>query len=163
MNIQSLTRILVGVAWFAVVIAVVYVVFRASRNQDNKGGGRIIVGLIIVAILMTALSSGLVFINPEERGIVISAVSPKGYREQALEPGLRWIIPFAETVIIYPISRQTYTMSISPMKALSRGTTRSPRARLDGQEILIDASVIYQIDPSQDRPRAHQLAIPLHG
>ena len=121
MNIQSLTRILVGVAWFAVVIAVVYVVFRASRNQDNKGGGRIIVGLIIVAILMTALSSGLVFIQPEDRGIVISAVAPKGYREQALEPGLRFIIPFAETVVVYPISRQNYTMSISPNEGAVQG------------------------------------------
>ena len=95
------------------VIAVVFVVMRASRNQDNKGGGRIIVGLIILAILMTALSNGLVFIKPEERGVVISAVAPKGYRNQALEPGLHFIIPFAETVVVYPISRQNYTMSIA--------------------------------------------------
>ena len=128
MNVQSLTGILVGVAWFAVIVAVVFVVMRASRNQDNRGGGRIIVGLVIVAILMTALSSGLVFIQPEDRGIVISAVAPKGYREQALEPGLRFIIPFAENVIVYPISRQNYTMSIAPGEGAVAGDELDHRA-----------------------------------
>jgi regulator of protease activity HflC (stomatin/prohibitin superfamily) len=149
MNVQSLTGILVGVAWAAVVVAVVFVVMRASRNQDNRGGGRIIVGLIIVAILMTALSSGLVFIQPEERGIVISAVAPKGYREQALEPGLRFIIPFAENVVIYPISRQNYTMSIAPNEGDTQGDDSITARTSDGQQILVDASVIYQIDPNK--------------
>ena len=149
MDVKSLTGILVGVAWFAVVVAVVFVVMRASRNQDNRGGGRIIVGLIIVAILMTALSSGLVFIQPEDRGIVISAVAPKGYREQALEPGLRFIIPFAENVVIYPISRQNYTMSIAPGEGAVAGDDLITARTSDGQQILIDASVIYQIDPTK--------------
>ena len=157
MNIQSLTRILVGVAWFAVVIAVVYVVFRASRNQDNKGGGRIIVGLIIVAILMTALSSGLVFIQPEDRGIVISAVAPKGYREQALEPGLRFIIPFAETVVVYPISRQNYTMSISPNEGAVQGDDSITARTSDGQQS--DRCFRHLPDrPDQDYPGPHRVA-----
>ncbi len=149
MDVKSLTGILVGVAWLAVVVGVVFVVMRASRNQDTRGGGRIIVGLIIFAILMTTLSSGLVFIQPEERGIVISAVAPKGYREQALEPGLRFIIPFAENVVIYPISRQNYTMSIAPGSSDNQGDDSITARTSDGQQILVDASVIYQIDPNK--------------
>jgi regulator of protease activity HflC (stomatin/prohibitin superfamily) len=149
MDVQSLTGILVGVAWLAVVVGVVYVVMRASRNQDTRGGGRIIVGLIIFAILMTTLSSGLVFIQPEERGIVISAVAPKGYREQALEPGLHFIIPFAENVVLYPISTQNYTMSIAPGEGAVAGDDSITARTSDGQEILVDASVIYKIDPNK--------------
>ena len=32
----------------------------------------------------------------------------------ALNPGLHFIVPFAENVVLYPISKQTYTMSICP-------------------------------------------------
>jgi regulator of protease activity HflC (stomatin/prohibitin superfamily) len=147
MNIQGLTQILVGLAWLAAVGAIVVVVLRASRNQDNRGGGRIIVGLLILAILLTTVSNGLVFINPEERGVVISAVAPKGYREAPLEPGLRFVIPFAESVVRYPISRQNYTMSIAPSEGTIQGDDSITARTSDGQEILVDASVIFQIDP----------------
>jgi regulator of protease activity HflC (stomatin/prohibitin superfamily) len=104
---------------------------------------------VIVAILFTTVSSGLVFIQPEERGVVISAVAPKGYREQALEPGLRFVIPFAETVVRYPISRQNYTMSIAPSEGAVQGDDSITARTSDGQQILVDASVIYQIDPQK--------------
>ena len=105
--------------------------------------------LLVVAILFTTVGAGLVFIQPEERGIVVSAFAAKGYREDALQPGLRWIIPFAEQVTLYPISRQTYTMSSATGEGQIVGDD-SIRARTkDGQEILIDASVIYSIDPTK--------------
>ena len=94
-------------------------------------------------------SSGLVFINPEERGVVISAVAPDGYRKEALHPGLHWIIPFAENVKVYPISRQTYTMSIAPYEGAVQGDDSIAARTLDGQEIYIDASVIFSIDPNK--------------
>ncbi len=58
MNIQGLTQILVGLAWLSVILAVVFVVLRASRNQETRGSGRIIVGLAIFAIFMTIISNG---------------------------------------------------------------------------------------------------------
>ena len=92
---------------------------------------------------------GLVFIQPEERGVVISALAPNGIRTDALQPGLRFVIPFAEQVKTYPISRQTYTMSAATGEGQVTGDD-SIRARTkDGQEVLIDASVIYSIDPTK--------------
>jgi regulator of protease activity HflC (stomatin/prohibitin superfamily) len=90
-----------------------------------------------------------VFINPDERGVVISAVAPDGYRKEALQPGLSWIIPFAENVKIYPISRETYTMSIAPYEGAVQGDDSIAARTLDGQEIYVDASVIYSIDPTK--------------
>jgi len=89
------------------------------RNLGSASGawpadpqsGTVVLGIVGIAVLLTIVAAGLVFIQPEERGVVISAFAEKGYREQALQPGLNWVIPFAETVVIYPISRQTYTMS----------------------------------------------------
>jgi regulator of protease activity HflC (stomatin/prohibitin superfamily) len=66
-----------------------------------------------------------------------------------LSPGLHWIIPGAERVQTYPISRQTYTMSGSANEGQVQGDD-SVRARTkDGQEVLIDASVIYAADPTK--------------
>ena len=80
---------------------------------------------------------------------MISAFAPKGYREAALQPGLRWIIPFAETVVRYPISTQTYTMSIAPNEGENQGDDSISARTLDGQEIYVDASVIYKVDPEK--------------
>ena len=149
MNISSLTQGLVALAWAAAVIAAVIIILRASRNQPTKGGGRIVLSLVLLALLLTSTSGGLVFVSPQERAVVLSATSPKGYRDQALTPGLHWIIPFAETTISYQISRQTYTMSISTNEGAIKGDDSVTARTADGQEIYIDASVIYEIDPTK--------------
>jgi regulator of protease activity HflC (stomatin/prohibitin superfamily) len=90
----------------------------------------------------------LVFIQPDERGVVITAAAP-GYRQDALEPGLRFVIPFVENVRTYPISRQTYTMSTAVGEGQVVGDDSISARSKDGQEVLIDASVFYSIDPAQ--------------
>ena len=154
MNIADVVRTLAGFAWLAAIGLGVLLVLRASRNRPVKGLGTLTVGVLIAAFLLTILGAGLVFVNPEERGVVISALADKGYREEPLAPGLNWIVPFAERVQLYKISRQTYTMSVAAQEGQITGDD-SIRARTkDGQEVFIDASIIYSIDPKQ--------VIPLH-
>ncbi len=149
MNIANLIAILATLAWVAAVAVLAVVVIRATRNRPLRSGQMIIIILVVAAALLSTISSGLVFINPEERGVVISAVSPTGYREQALEPGLRWIIPFAESVVRYPISKQTYTMSIAPEEGQIAGDDSIEARTADGQKVLVDASVIFSINPAE--------------
>ncbi len=149
MNIASVLQGSVALLWLVVVGLIVMAVMRASRGQNVKGLTTGIVIAILLAGVITTVSSGLVFILPEERGVVISAIAPKGYREQALTPGLRWIIPYFESVERYKISRQTYTMSIAPMEGQVQGDDSVAGRTSDGQEVLLDASVIFAIDPTQ--------------
>lgn len=147
MNIANLLKAVSGIIWFVLIAVIAIVVVQAAKKTPMKKGKTLIITFLVIALVLTVVSSGLVFINPEERGVVISAVAPDGYRKEALQPGLSWIIPFAETVKIYPISRQTYTMSIAPTEG-NTGYDDSIAARtLDGQEIYVDASIIYSIDP----------------
>jgi regulator of protease activity HflC (stomatin/prohibitin superfamily) len=146
MNIADVVRSLAGFAWLAAVGLSVLLVTRAARSQAAKGLGSLTTGIFVLAIVLTALGAGLVFINPEERGVVISALDSKGYRADALTPGLHWVVPFAERVQIYPISRQTYTMSAATNEGQTPGDD-SIRARTkDGQEVFVDASIIYAVD-----------------
>lgn len=147
MNIANLFQIIASLGWMGAIGMLFYALARAARNRPLHKSGVVIGGLFLAAAIMTTVSSGLVFIQPEERGVVISAVASKGYREQALEPGLRWIIPFAENVKLYPISMQTYTMSIASQEGAIEGDDSIAARTADGQEIYVDASVIYNIDP----------------
>jgi regulator of protease activity HflC (stomatin/prohibitin superfamily) len=149
MNIASILKsfaVIVWLAWFAVLALVI---LRSARKTPIKNGRSLLIILLVVAFVVTTISSGLVFINPQERGVVISAVNPDGYRKEALQPGLSWIIPFAESVVRYPISRQTYTMSVAPSEGAVQGDDSIAARTLDGQEIFVDASVIYSIDPNK--------------
>jgi regulator of protease activity HflC (stomatin/prohibitin superfamily) len=137
------------VAWLGALAVIALVVVRAGRGRPVKSATALVLGLIVVALLLTVVSAGLVFVQPEQRGVVISALAPKGYREEALQPGLRWVVPFFETVVTYPISRQTYTMSIAPVEGAVLGDDSVTARTADGQELFIDASVIYAINPEK--------------
>jgi regulator of protease activity HflC (stomatin/prohibitin superfamily) len=73
----------------------------------------------------------------------------EGVRPEALQPGLNWVVPFLENVIEYPISRQTYTMSIAPEEGQITGDDSVEARTSDGQIVRIDASVIFSIDPAK--------------
>lgn len=149
MNIAIVLQGIVSLLWLLVVGLIVLAVVRASRGSRVRSISTAILVLAISAVILTTISAGLVFIQPEERGVVISAVAPKGYREQALQPGLRWILPFLESVETYPISRQTYTMSIAHQEGQIKGDDSIFARTSDGQEVTVDASVIYAVDPDQ--------------
>jgi regulator of protease activity HflC (stomatin/prohibitin superfamily) len=149
MNVSIVLQGLVSLLWIVVIGLIVLAVVRAARGLKVGAISTVILVLAVAAVLLTTLSAGLVFIQPEERGVVISAVAPKGYREEALQPGLRWIIPFLENVIPYKISRQTYTMSRVPREGQVEGDDSIVARTADGQEVSVDASVIYAVDPEQ--------------
>ena len=149
MDVTVVLAWFVGLLWFATVLWVAFSVFRAAKNQPIKAAVPITIGLALLAILLTFVNSGLVFVQPQERGVVISAFAPAGYRTQPLEPGLSWVIPFFEKVEIYPISYETYTMSIAMEEGQRPGDDSIAARTADGQEILVDASVIFAIDPEQ--------------
>lgn len=149
MNIASLLKGLTSIIWFVTFGMIILVIVRAARQTPLRGGRQLIIGLAIGAVVLTTVSSGLTFINPQERGVVISALDPKGYRSEPLQPGLRWVVPFAESVVKYPVSRQTYTMSIAPGEGVRAGDDSIEARTSDGQKVLVDASVIFNVDPGK--------------
>ena len=149
---MRITDVLTGFSlllWAGVIGVIVLIVLQTSRGQQVKYSRKIIIAIVAAALVMSTVSAGLVFIEPEERGVVVSAIAPKGYRETILQPGLRWIVPFVERAVLYPISKQTYTMSILPDEGQIFGDDSISARTKDGQEVIIDASVIFEVDPAQ--------------
>ena len=133
MNIASLLQGLGVVAMLMVVGVVVLIVMRAARGQPLRNGGTVLGGTILVAVLLISIGAGLVFIQPEERGVVISAVSPRGTARKRSNPACagssRSPRPSSST---RSRSRPTPCPS-RPAKAQSRGMIRSPPARWTGR------------------------------
>lgn len=149
MNITLVISMIAGLSWIIVVALLAVTVVRASRRQSTKGTITAFVISAVVALVLTTISKGLVFVEPQERGVVISAFAPKGYRENPLQPGLRWIMPYVETVEYYPISKETYTMSGVATEGQVSGDDSVSARTSDGQEIFIDASVLFSVDPTE--------------
>jgi len=154
MNISTLLQGLASFAWIGFIGVLVLIFVRTSRNQPAKGLTSLVIFLLVASVLLTTVGAGLVFLQANEYGVVISAFAPKGYREVALTPGLHWIIPFVESVQKYSIARQTYTMSSTTSEGAVQGDDSIQARTKDGQQVFIDASVIYAVDPKQ--------LIPLH-
>jgi regulator of protease activity HflC (stomatin/prohibitin superfamily) len=57
-------------------------------------------------------------------------------------------VPFFETVVRYPISRQLYTMTIAEGGTPADDLEVTARTS-DGQEVFIDGSVIFSVDPER--------------
>lgn len=148
MNIASLIQGIGSFGLLAVVGLISLIVVRASRRQPVKGLVTTTIVVGVAAVLLTVVGAGLVFIQPSERGVVIT-IREGGVRPNELQPGLHWVVPFLEWVQPYTISRQSYTMSVAPNEGERQGDD-SIRARTkDGQEVTVDASVIYSIDPTK--------------
>jgi len=149
MNIGSILQAIGSFAGLAFIGLLVLMVSRASRQQSTKSLTPITILVLVAAILFSAIGSGLVFLQANEYGVVITPFQPKGYRDVALTPGLHWIIPFFENVQKYSIARQTYTMATTSSEGAVQGDDSIQARTKDGQQIFIDASVIYAADPSQ--------------
>ncbi len=161
MNIAGVLKGLATFSWLIVVGIIILAVIRASRARPLKGAVSLVIGMVIFALVLTTVSAGLVFLQADQYAVVISAIQPKGYRTEPVTPGLHWVVPFVENVKTYSIAKQTYTMATASSEGQVTGDDSIQCRTKDGQQVFIDASVIYSIDPNVFDQFAHYLAGPL--
>ena len=150
---QSLTF----VTWAVWIIFAVGVILYLWRTVRLRGLGAALRGLLTrttlallgVAIALTLVHSSVLFVEPQQIGVVISLVAPDGYRDRPLRSGLRFLVPLAEEVKLYPLSWQTYTMASKPTEGQKPGDDSIMARTSDGQEVSIDSSTIFQIDTEE--------------
>ncbi|HLF02905.1 MAG TPA: prohibitin family protein [Anaerolineales bacterium] len=153
MTVADVVKVLASLSWLLVIGAIAFLVATAARRG---GVGRVIplvIGGGVLALVLTVASAGLVAVDEREIGVVRNPfqqqVEPKGLRPESMGAGLHWVVPFVETVTTYTISRQTYTMASVSTEGQVSGDDSIPARTKDGQQVQIDASVIYEIDPAK--------------
>lgn len=149
MNIAQVIQFVSSLAWLLTIVIGVIAITRAGRGQNAKGLSTLLVIFLVAAIALTGIGAGLVFIEPDEIGVVITAVGQGGIRPDPLPSGLHWIVPFVNRVERYSILRQTYTMSSVEVEG-SQPRDDSIQVRTkDGQQVYVDASVIFAVDQAR--------------
>jgi regulator of protease activity HflC (stomatin/prohibitin superfamily) len=146
MNIAQVVQFVASFAWMAVIGLVILTVTRASRGKGVGAFSTVTVIALVLAIALSTIGAGLVFIEPDEMGVVVNA---SGLRPDPLPAGIHWVIPFVERVERYTILRQTYTMSAVGTEGQVSGDDSIQVRTKDGQQVYIDASVIYAVDASK--------------
>lgn len=141
--------------WLLLFGVIVIILLRTAQAEGIQAAlrrvlnERLVVLLLIVAVLVTLITNGIVFIQPQEVGVVSSLISPRGYRQQPLDSGLHLILPLVEQVYRYPTYLQTYTISsVADNAPRGQGGTISARTS-DGQSVYVEVSVIFAIERSQ--------------
>lgn len=148
MDLENVVKGAATLAWFVTIGLVALAVVNAGRQRPMKRAAALVGVMAVFSVLLTIIGFGLVFLQADERGVVISPYVSQGYRPEPLGPGLHWIIP-GETVKRYTISKQTYTMSKSQNEGDMYGDDSITARTSDGQEIFVDASVIFSVDPTK--------------
>ena len=146
MTLVTAIKALAASSWLLVIGIFILMSVRSTRQQSNKKMISLLVVVVIAAAALNIVAGGIVFIEPTERGVVITPFDEDGIRPEAIQPGLRLIVPFAENVVKYPISRQSYTMSIAHSEGQIAGDDSVEARTSDGQVVFVDASVIYALD-----------------
>ncbi len=122
----------------------------SSRSREVRGClvAAISGGLLLSLLGSAFLRSSVVFVQPTDRGVVISALD-EGIRPHALQPGLNFIVPFLEIVLRYPVTQQTYTMSNQAVVGQIVGDDSVEARTSDGQIVLVDARLLFSLHPEQ--------------
>ena len=152
--IDQLLNLLAVLAWIWFIAVVAMIVVRAYQIGGLRDVGRTLFSArvliaLVVAVGLSLLSASLVFIEPQEVGVVVSVLSRNGYRDNPLRSGLHVVVPLAERVERYPIYWQTYTMSSEASEGAKSGNDSISARTSDGQAVYIDSSIIYRIDPNE--------------
>ncbi len=136
------------IGWVMLLGLLVYVFYigqQRSRGGTQKFSVGMIIALLIGGVSLNTLSAGLVSIPPNERGLILNLFT--GVRLPTLTPGVHFIMPVIETVKRYNIGQETYTMSKEVTEGEVQGDDSVTARTSDGQEVFIDASVTYRVNP----------------
>lgn len=138
-QIASIGGFLVGL------VGVGLIVMNISRGQSWRTGSVMAVAGFIIGVLFFIIGEGLLLVGPTERVVVFNSVS--GELEEARGPGIHVVIPGVQQTIRYDVSQQTYTMSGTDTEGNLRGDDAIRARSVDGQEVQVDLTVIFNIDP----------------
>lgn len=152
MMIRTLLDVLIPIVWSLLALGVGLYFLRTRRRRGFRVAlrrlfsFRLLVPLAVV-LSLTLVRAALVFVYPQQIGVVVSIFMPGGIRLQPLGGGLHWIVPLAERVVIYPIYYQKLTMTSHPTENdVPRDDSIMARTA-DGQVVHMDITVVFRLDP----------------
>lgn len=157
MAIKTVIGILISACVLITLAGIVLSFWNASRGRKVRPGIILIVVGVVGVLVLAPLNAGLVLVQPNEVGVVFrQTASGDASLLEPLQPGLKWVVPFVDQVIVYDVGQRSITMAgsseFSQTGVMEGGERVYPAVRAissDGQVIFVDITVIFRIDKTQ--------------
>lgn len=121
------------------------VVVSASQGRPVRGGILIATVGLVLGVLLSVVSQGIIVVAPQEVAVVFQTLS--GDLGEPRRAGTHVIIPVLQDATIYPIEQQQYTMSGTESEGQVQGDDAVRGRSGDGQEVIMDITLLYRINP----------------
>lgn len=154
MGIDVLFNVVAAIAFLIGIGGIVLAVMNTSRGQSARMGVLLAIIGLVLGVLSTVVSAGLLSVGPTQRAVVFNVLTGE-LGDEPLEPGLHVIIPGLQQSFIYPVSRQEYTMSGTSTEGAQAGDDAIQARSIDGQDVFVDVTIIFTITP-EDVEEVHR-------
>ncbi len=147
MGISSALGFVALAGWVALVAGIGLAVAAASQNRSPRSGVMVAVVGVVVGVVFSVISQGVILVQPQEAAVIFDQL--RGELLEPRGPGVHIIIPVLQEATIYSVAQQEYTMSGSTEEGAVRGDDAVVARTADGQEVRIDATIIFSINPER--------------
>jgi regulator of protease activity HflC (stomatin/prohibitin superfamily) len=144
MGISGLLGFVALAGWVATVAGIGLAVASASQGRSSRNGVTLAIIGVVVGVLFSVISQGVIIVQPQEVAVVFDTL--RGELLEPRGPGIHIVIPVVQEVTYYSIVQREYTM-VGQREGLQAADDAVLARTSDGQEVRIDATIIYAIDP----------------
>jgi regulator of protease activity HflC (stomatin/prohibitin superfamily) len=146
MGISSLIGAVALLGFAIMIIGIGGAVMAASQGRGFRNGATLAVVGLIIGVLFSIISQGVLLVQPQEAAVVFNTVNGS-LNENPLRSGTHIIAPVLQQATVYNIAQREFTMSGPSSAGDDEGAVRG--RTVDGQEVLLDVTVIYSVDPEE--------------
>ncbi len=134
--------------------ALAVIIALTSRGRSNpssvstlfQGKGKLIVGLAVAALVVILIVQAVVVVQAGTVGVV----KRLGAVQAELKPGMHFILPFFDRVVLYPTIKKTYEASETPHESKADYPDVIVTALTsDGQQIRVGITARFMIQPGK--------------
>ena len=147
MGISSVLGALSLIGFLIFLGGIALVVLSASQGRPIRNGIILAIVGVVAGVLFSVISQGILIVQPDEVAVIFNTLN--GNLETPRRAGTSIIVPVIEQSTIYPIRQQQYTMSDTTTEGAIQGQDAVAARTIDGQEVRVDITVIYGVNPDQ--------------
>src|SRR5690606_9083119 len=124
------------------------IVVAASQGRNVRGGISLAVAGLVVGLLFSVISQGVLIVSPQEVAVIFNTVTGD-LETPPRRAGTSIVVPVLQEAFIYPIEQQEYTMaSLTNVEERAEDSSLEGRS-VDGQVVIMQLTIIYNIIPEQ--------------
>lgn len=121
-------------------------VMAASQGRPARNGVMLAIIGLVAGLLLSLIAQGLLIVEPTQVAVIVNTLT--GSLEEPRRAGTSVVVPVAQNYYMYPINQQQYTMAGEGEDRGGGNDAVAARTR-DGQEVSLDITVLYSVDPTQ--------------